>query len=237
MRAKAMQHFKQGGKVMAITKGSKDAESIYDNPALYPRMFLWLFPYRLGGIGNTNCQTPIAEALHKQHLLMYHDKRFQRDPYFPLVAFNHTQIKDSVTGSYLLAHQHNFDDIAKRLLEISDSTLSDIVIKLENVSLKMSEMSDEDKECYKIINDLDYIGAHVSGSITSRKNMKNEIWPLMSYLEAPSWFIIGGLRVGRLCSDSRILHARLFGKSNIIIMVKLRSTLRDHLGAQQFSLP
>ena len=168
-RAKAMQHFKQCGKVLAITKNTQNPESIYDNPELYPHMFSWLFPYGLGGIGNYYTETPISEILHKRHLLMYHDKRFQKDPYFPLVAFNHKQIKDSYTGGYLLANRQNFHDIAKRLLEMKDSTLSDIVAKLESGPLKASDMTDDEKECYKIINDLDYIGAHVPGSITSRK--------------------------------------------------------------------
>ena len=40
---------------------------------------------------------------HKQNLLMYHDKRFQTDFYFPMIAFNHEQLKAGVTGSFLLA--------------------------------------------------------------------------------------------------------------------------------------
>ncbi|EKM50406.1 uncharacterized protein PHACADRAFT_55120, partial [Phanerochaete carnosa HHB-10118-sp] len=43
--------------------------------------------------------------------------------------------------------------------------------------------------CYKIINDIDYIGAHVPASRTSHKHMRNQIWSLTSYLGAPSWFI------------------------------------------------
>ena len=50
---------------------------------------------------------------------------------------------------------------------MKDSTLSDIVAKLESGFLKASDMTDDEKECYKIINNLDYIGAHVPGSITS----------------------------------------------------------------------
>ena len=46
---------------------------------------------------------------HKQHLLMYYDKRFQLDPHFPLIAFNHEQIKESTTAGYLLAEKSNFE--------------------------------------------------------------------------------------------------------------------------------
>jgi len=37
-----------------------------------------------------------------------HDKRFQKDPYFPLIAFNHEQIKDSTTSGFILAKQKVF---------------------------------------------------------------------------------------------------------------------------------
>jgi hypothetical protein len=32
---------------------------------------------------------------------MYYDKRFQKDPHFPLIAFNHEQMKESTTAGYL----------------------------------------------------------------------------------------------------------------------------------------
>jgi hypothetical protein len=41
---------------------------------------------------------------------MYHDKRFQKDAHFPLIAFNHEQIKESTTGGYLLAKKPKFDE-------------------------------------------------------------------------------------------------------------------------------
>ena len=34
----------------------------------------------------------LSDAEHKRHLLMYHDKCFQKDSHFPLIAFNHEQI-------------------------------------------------------------------------------------------------------------------------------------------------
>jgi hypothetical protein len=47
----------------------------------------------------------------------------------------------------------------------------------------------KEKACYALISDLDYVGGYVQGSITSKKYMRNEIWSLISYLGAPSWFI------------------------------------------------
>jgi len=48
----------------------------------------------LEGIGNTLQQGRLSDIAHKQHLLMYYDKRFQKDSHFALIAFNHEQIKE-----------------------------------------------------------------------------------------------------------------------------------------------
>lgn len=185
--ARAIEHFKSGGKVLGIGQ-SPQPESLYHNPQLYPQMFPWLFPYGLGGLDNsaTGCRT-VSEEKRKEQLLMYHDKRFQLEPLFPLVALNHEQIKKSTSAGYLLADKNKFGDIANRLLNIKDSTLADIIHRLSRGSMKPE--TEEEKACFQILNDLDHVNYKVQGSITSKKYMRNEIWSLFSYLGAPSWFI------------------------------------------------
>ncbi|KAI0075440.1 hypothetical protein K474DRAFT_1558022, partial [Panus rudis PR-1116 ss-1] len=119
---------------------------------------------------------------------MYYDKRFQMDPMFPLIAFNHEQIKRSTTGGFLLAERQNFDDVANRLFTLNDDTLTHIIEQLQKQGHYKPE-TEQEKECYRILNDLDFVDAHVDGSVTNRKRMRNEIWALTSYLGAPSWFI------------------------------------------------
>ena len=46
-----------------------------------------------------------------------------------------------------------------------------------------------EKSCFKVLNDIDAVGGHVKGSLTSKKYMRNEVWSLFSYIGAPSWFI------------------------------------------------
>ena len=106
-----MKHLDDGGKVLAIGH-SKNPQSIWKNSQLYPQMFPWLFPYGLGGIGHERQKHKLSDMEHKWHLLMYHDKHFQKDPHFPLIAFNHEQIKESSTSSFILAKQKSFDNIA-----------------------------------------------------------------------------------------------------------------------------
>ena len=49
--------------------------------------------------------------------------------------------------------------------------------------------NDEESQCYKLLNDLDFVGSKVNGSVTQKKYMRNEIWSMISYLGAPTWFI------------------------------------------------
>jgi len=57
---------------------------------------------------------------------MYYDKRFQKDPHFPLIAFNHEQMKESTTAGYLTAEKRSFRDITDRLMNVNMEVLSDL---------------------------------------------------------------------------------------------------------------
>src|SRR5271170_3996947 len=92
LKAIALRHLTSNQKILAVDHAARP-ESIYNNPQLFPQMMPWLFPYGLGGIENPYQQGQVSDIRHKKYLLMYYDKRFQKDPYFPLIAFNHEQIK------------------------------------------------------------------------------------------------------------------------------------------------
>lgn len=102
----ALHHWNNHGSVLAVSHASSP-RSIYNNLNLYPQTFPWLFPYGLGGIGATT----LSDQAHIQHLIMYHDKCFQRDICFPFVAFSNQQVKKSTIGGLLLAETHNFNSI------------------------------------------------------------------------------------------------------------------------------
>jgi hypothetical protein len=188
LKAIAMEHLMKDGKILAVGHAGKP-ESIYNNPQLYPQMMPWLFPYGLGGIGTHYLKdSRISDLKYKKHLLLYHDKRFQRDPHFPLIAFNHEQIKNTVTAGYLLSDKHNFENITNRLLHINKDTLESICTRLSKDERVIPETQDE-KDCYQLLKDIDHVGGHVMGSMTNKKYMRNEIWSLISFIGAPSWFI------------------------------------------------
>ncbi|KAJ7246523.1 hypothetical protein C8J57DRAFT_1438223 [Mycena rebaudengoi] len=119
---------------------------------------------------------------------MYHDKRFQTDLYFPMVAFNELQIKAGKTGSHLLAKKKHFGSVVDRISHLDSAVLSDIMAKLR-AGKKIIPTTDAEKACFELLDDLDHVGNHVQGSLTSRKYMRNEIWSLTAFKGAPSWFI------------------------------------------------
>ena len=49
--------------------------------------------------------------------------------------------------------------------------------------------TDAEIACFRILSDIDTVGGHVKGSLTSKKYMRNNVWSLISYAGAPSWFI------------------------------------------------
>jgi Helitron helicase-like domain at N-terminus/PIF1-like helicase len=183
LKGAALRHWNNRGGALAVSHDASP-QSFYNNPHLYPQIFPWLFPYGLGGIGATK----LSEKSHKHRLLMYHDKRFQRDVCFPFVAFSHQQIKASTTGGFLLAETQKFNEIANRLLNVNQTVLENIAKRMSDGEVVKPSTEDE-SACFQLIRDLDHVDGKVSGSITSKKYMRSELWSLIAYLGAPVWYI------------------------------------------------
>ena len=179
----ALSHWNNHGGALAISHDSQPL-SMYNTPNLYPQIFPWLFPYGLGGIGATS----LSNKAHKRHLLMYHDKRFQKDICFPFVMFSHEQVSASTTGGFLLADKKNFDTIAERLLTVNQEVLQNLAKRMSKGETVKPSTNDE-QACFQLIRDLDSVDGRVSGSITSKKYMRSKIWSMIVYKGAPVWYI------------------------------------------------
>jgi hypothetical protein len=129
LKARALQHLSENGSTLGISHDLKP-QSMYGNSQAYPQIFPWLFPYGFGGIGQ-KCHL-ISETTQKKKLLMYHDKCFQTDFYFPMIAFNHEQLKAGVTGSFLLTKRKMWPDISNCLKSLNHDILENISDKLLN---------------------------------------------------------------------------------------------------------
>lgn len=187
LKAAAVHHLAGGGHVMAVGHDNL-ALSTFNNPGLYPQMFPWLFPYGKGGLDQPQHKRIISSATRKKWLLQYHDKRFQTDSFFPLIALNQEQIKQSSKGSRVMANRKNFANISDRLLNLDLGVLDEMIEKMAN-GQRIHDPSEAETMCFRAMRDLDLVGKHVQGSFTNKRFMRNEIWSLIEYMGAPSWFI------------------------------------------------
>ncbi|KAF8988957.1 hypothetical protein BDZ89DRAFT_891371, partial [Hymenopellis radicata] len=119
---------------------------------------------------------------------MYHDKRFQLDKNFPFIAFSHQQIRQSNTSGYLLTAKPKFSEVSKRLLNLNQDTLQHVteIMKSEGT---FSPKTQDEKDCFQVLHDIDLVAGKVQGSLTSKKYMRSELFALMASEGAPSWYI------------------------------------------------
>ncbi|KAF5348958.1 hypothetical protein D9758_014201 [Tetrapyrgos nigripes] len=185
-KAKALAYLKSQGKFLAVGHSEKSS-TMFNNPLLYPSIFPWLFPYGMGSIGMTTLKS-FSEKSHKKYFMKYHDQRFQSDPLFSFVAFSHEQVKKTTSNGFALTQKESFSAIADRILNLNPHVLNTLIDKLSKGGIVRPE-TEEEKLCYEVIQDLDHVGGTVKGSMSSKKFLRTELWSLISYLGAPSWYI------------------------------------------------
>ena len=87
-----------------------------------------------------------------------------------------------------MTEKYNFDSVAERLANIDQEVLKEISRHMADGE-KAKPMSEQEKACFDILEDVDHVGSHVNGSITNKHYMPNEIWLLLCFKRAPSWCI------------------------------------------------
>ncbi|KAI9059279.1 hypothetical protein FKP32DRAFT_1580180, partial [Trametes sanguinea] len=151
-------------------------------------MFPWLFPYGLGGFENDLIRKRIRRSELIRALLLYADRRFERDRCFPFIVFNHEQIRASAGGGYLLTAKHNFDSVANKILTMDRGALDNILQRGATGDFVRPE-SDAEKAWFELISIVDHVAGHVSGLNTSKKYQRNEIKSLIYSKGVPLFFI------------------------------------------------
>ncbi|KAF6751746.1 hypothetical protein DFP72DRAFT_816060, partial [Ephemerocybe angulata] len=151
----ALNHRDRDRPILGVGR-SPDLESMYHNPQSFPSMFPWLFPYGAGGIGQACHKDVMGEREHKKRLLMYHDKRFQTDFYFPMIAFNQVQMKTNVTGSFIFAKRSDFPDICERLTRSYKNGSMAIIAERSANGESIKPQTEEEKQAYSILEDVDH---------------------------------------------------------------------------------
>lgn len=186
-KAVALHHLRVGGSVLTIGH-SETPQSMYDNPQLFPQIFPWIFPYGSGGLGNVRLSGLVSEKNQKRRQLMYHDKRFQMDTRFVIIAFNQEQVKLGVTGSMILSRRSNFSNIVKQVLRVNPAVIASIARRLQDGE-RVIPQGDQEKACFAIMDQIDHVSGRIHGSTAAKKMRRNELWSLIANRGAPSWFV------------------------------------------------
>ncbi|KAF5331190.1 hypothetical protein D9611_013146 [Ephemerocybe angulata] len=183
----AVQYLKNGGRSLAIGH-DVSPQSLWNNPALYPQMFPWLFPYGLGGVGQDEHMNAISRPNHVIWLLMYHDKRYQTAASPLMVFFNHSLIQQSSGGSFITMKRNNFGRAADAIQKLDGSLLLAISERTKNGG-RFIPQTPEEQRCATLLDQVEVVGNHVDGSLAKKKYQRGQIWSLIHYLNAPAWFI------------------------------------------------
>ena len=74
------------------------------------------------------------------------------------------------------------------LLNVNQDVLQNIAQRMSSGEIVKPSSKDE-VDCFQLIRDLNHIDGKVSGSITSKRYMRSEIWSMITYMGAPAWYI------------------------------------------------
>ena len=80
-------------------------------------------------------------------------------------------MKESTTAGYLTAERKTFNNITDRLMSVNLEVLSDLTKRMTEGE-RVKPETDEEKLCFKLINDLDHVNGYVLYLVQSlRKNI------------------------------------------------------------------
>jgi len=93
-----------------------------------------------------------------------------------------------------MTEKYNFDSVAERLANIDQEVLKEISRHMADGE-KAKPMSEQEKACFDILEDVDHVGSHVNGSITNKYysyGCATETPPLVETLneKSPNFLVI-----------------------------------------------
>ncbi|KAI0340976.1 hypothetical protein BDW22DRAFT_1333795, partial [Trametopsis cervina] len=139
-------------------------------------------------MGNKAVRKKLAHASHVKHLLLYADRRFAVDQYFPFIVFNQQQIRGSSYGGYALTNKSNVDAVVQKIMAVDPAALDSIIQRGQAGEFVRPE-TDAERACFELIHLIDQVNHYVPGSATNRKFQRNEIKSMIMQKGVPFWFI------------------------------------------------
>lgn len=78
--------------------------------------------------------------------------------------------------------------MAESIRDLDPAVLVSVIERLKEGG-KVVPKTPQEKQCYSILDQIEYVGGHVDGSITNKKYQRNEVWSLILFISTPQWFI------------------------------------------------
>jgi len=156
----------------------------YNNPDLLPGMFPTLFPYGIGGFDDKTRPTGLSFQQQSQYYFNITNRSFRYHYAYIFVALNIWQRRTSHLHTSFTVNASKFDSIAKRLIQVSSSTLSSLATALENEH-SLTNLTAEEKMAFDLLKHTNSISARIPGSQASKIFIRNEIRNYFAYFGLP----------------------------------------------------
>ncbi len=109
--------------------------------------------------------------------------------YFPMIAFNHDQLKAASTGSILLARRSTFDVVARRLSAVNYLVAGNIADRMA-AGDHVRPSNSAEQICFDLIKDLDGIAGRVKGSSRQRNTCETKSGRQLLSSMPPSYILV-----------------------------------------------
>ena len=187
-RMAAIEHLQTGQRVLGIGR-SKKLVNMSNQPEMITAAFPCLFPYGMGGWRNSrgvNGKKSIQFLDWARHLLMYHDKRFQLDEEFVFFCFNQAQWMQNMLGAHLSTTRRDFAKVVNWLQtsKPSPGVLTRLKEKAERG--ERPDLNDPEEAGYdRLLRVIQSSSTNVFGSMSSKRNMRKQLWSVVEQIGAP----------------------------------------------------
>ena len=117
-----LSHIQKKGSYLQIPH-EPNPENEFVNPRLFPKLYLTLYPFGVGGPEDPRCKELISFKWHIKHFLNLANHRFQEHPSFLFTAFDIIQRWMLLLHTSLKTKHRNFLSVANTFAAVSPDVI------------------------------------------------------------------------------------------------------------------